>query len=1110
MKLEKLSLSLKEVIDLSLDEIKTLPDKKRCGLLAMEIDEEFVPGARVILVLTEKNSQLSNLPKQYMVDQKAQFIVAEIPFETIKELSDDSKVKHINKPDPLYPDLDEALFWSGADEVISENLQTQNLNSQLDGEGVLIGLLDSGINYLHPDFSYEVDGVLETNIEGIWLPGGTEWTREDINLAINSENPQDIVPHLDLSGHGTLVAACAASTGRGSGYKGVAPKAGILMAASSSGNLETAEESNSYILAIQWFEQKAAELNKPIVINISKGSNDGPRDGSLPFEGYLDAVIEANNNLVICKTAGNHGDKKHHATGNVKVDEENNTQATLEVTTSTRSFGLDIWYEAEDSFTIQLINPAGLATDLIQEIPVNLDTLDFKDENGVPDDIVNINVTYVPEDQTINGAKHFKFLLNIPDNLPEIPQGQYQVRIRPSSNESAPNGNYHCWLDWTRFSTSNPIEFLPPHQTNSYTLNAGASGLNTIIVGNWEDYSGEIYATSSLGPTRDGRNGVSVVAPGNEIIGAAHNKVLEYTRDPFIQIRTGTSFACPIVSGIVALMYQEALLLNPTEELPSFTEIRQRIMDAAWQDGFTGNTPNPNTGGGKLNGQATINSETPIVANSLVVISEPKVAVSGFLTTIIVKVIDPFHRIVSDASDTVLIEISNSDRANIVIEDVTVSLENGEARISLENPLPIGRFTVNARFSNSQVSGSTVLDIHEAANAPVYGGSGLLPLGRAGNANSQRYQYLFSNRLDFTGFLSRIAWPNSESSSTTTSGWLDTKIIYGIYDGEIVDFSDNLEGNLNRVSNAHEVELGNYTVKDIQPNHLIHFDVNSNTRFDLNQTLFFIELQFFQALQSTNTPSSRSDTIISLSATEIRNNFGANPTSQLFTASPHEPLLLKKNRFLFADVWLRSTENDTGVINIPIGELGASPDIIVRHDESILKPEVKDHQEPRVNLDNFVYIRVRNRGGFDAENVRVSIYWTPLNGGLLTGSLIPENFSYTDEQGREVERNFQIVPLIPANEDNSNQVAFRQVKFKWKVDQVELPDRNESQYALVVILEHPDDRPRFVNGGFEAHSQDNNLSFRRVEMNFDALTFVQRILALIRALIQWILSRLGF
>jgi subtilisin family serine protease len=574
MKLEKLSISLRNVINLSIDEIKTLPEKQRCGLLAMEIDEEFIPAARVIIVLNEKNEQLTNLPKQYIVDQKAQFVVGEIPFEIIKELTEDSKVKHIDKPSALYPDLDDALFWSGADEVISQNLQSQNLNENLDGEGVLIGLIDSGINYLHPDFSFEVDGSLETNIEGIWLPSGTEWTREEINTAINSDNPQDIVPHLDFTGHGTLVAACAASTGRGSGYKGVAPKAGILMAASSSGNLETADESNSYLLAIRWFEQKATELNKPIVINISKGSNDGPRDGSLPFEGYLDAVIEANNNLVICKTAGNHGNKKHHATGNAKVDDENSTQPTVEVVNRLSSFFIDIWYEAEDSFTIELINPEGLTTGIVEENPINLGVLNFMDGNGVIDNEMNINVTYEPENQTLNGAKHFQFLLNLREGTNGIPLGEYQVRIRPSSNESAPNGNYHCWLDYTRFSGMNDVVFLPPYQTDSYTLNAGACGMNTIIVGNWNDYSGERNPTSSLGLTRDGRNGVSVIAPGTEIVGAAHSRALEYSAEPFIQVRTGTSFACPIVSGIAALIYQEALLLNPTQALPSFSEIR--------------------------------------------------------------------------------------------------------------------------------------------------------------------------------------------------------------------------------------------------------------------------------------------------------------------------------------------------------------------------------------------------------------------------------------------------------------------------------------------------------------------------------------------------------
>ena len=514
-------------------------------------------------------------------------------------------------------------------------------------------------------------------------------------------------------------------------------------------------------------------------------------------------------------------------------------------------------------------------------------------------------------------------------------------------------------------------------------------------------------------------------------------------------------------------------------------------------------------GGGKVNALACVNTETPIIPNQLVVIAEPRVALVDTPITLMVEIIDEFQRIVPDANEQVSVGIFNVDRPNIIIESTAATLVDGVFRITLASNFTSGPFQVNVTSENSQLNGNTILDVHEAVNLPRYSGSGLPPLGWSGNNNNIRYQYLFGGILGFNDFVSRIAWLNPQLSSKTTGGWLGAKIIYGIFEGEPADFDQNLDENFNRVSNPTEVELGNYVVKNIPSENLFYFDLNSETRWNSREDYFFVEYQYFQAIDSTNTSITQSSTI-SQSASEIRNTFGGRPNSRYFSTSPNEPYLLIKNRFSFSDVWLRSTESDTGIIDIPFQELGQSPDIIVRQDQSLLKPNVKDHQEPRLNLDNFIYIRVRNRGRLNAENVVVSVYWTPLNGALLTGSLIPENFSYTDEEGREVERNFQIVPLIDANENNGNPDAVNQVEFKWRVNDLELPDRNETQYALVVILEHPEDRRRFINGGFEAHSKDNNLSFRRVELRFDERSFFQRILAALLAFIRWLLSLLGF
>ena len=206
---------------------------------------------------------------------------------------------------------------------------------------------------------------------------------------------------------------------------------------------------------------------------------------------------------------------------------------------------------------------------------------------------------------------------------------------------------------------------------------------------------------------------------------------------------------------------------------------------------------------------------------------------------------------------------------------------------------------------------------------------------------------------------------------------------------------------------------------------------------------------------------------------------------------------------------MKASHNDSGREIIPISELGNSPDIIVRQNENLIKPSPGDHQEAKLNEDNFIYIRVRNRGGLDAENCQVSIFWTPMVGGLRSGNLMSDNFSFTNQNGQLRSGNSQSINLISKNPDNRFGEAFEQLKFRWQPTRSDLVDRNITEYALVVILNHPEDAPQFPEGGFEAHSKDNNLAFKRVELRVVEINFILVIWQRIWALIERLLRILG-
>lgn len=191
----------------------------------------------------------------------------------------------------------------------------------LKGRDVLIGFVDTGIDYRNNEFIYEdntskIDFIWDQTIEGESPEDyyfGTEYTNEQINNALSSENPLDIVPHQDTVGHGTFLASVAASRTNDE-YIGAAPDAQIiavkLRKAKSDflySDVTPPDQENVYkatdvILGIEYILEKAAELNKPVSICIGLGTNTGGHDGSLLLENYISNISEING-VCICAAA---------------------------------------------------------------------------------------------------------------------------------------------------------------------------------------------------------------------------------------------------------------------------------------------------------------------------------------------------------------------------------------------------------------------------------------------------------------------------------------------------------------------------------------------------------------------------------------------------------------------------------------------------------------------------------------------------------------------------------------------------------------------------------------------------------------------------------------
>ena len=195
------------------------------------------------------------------------------------------EIDFIEKPKSLFFEAENGRRTSCIDVV-----QVPPLS--LSGQGIIVGIVDSGIDYANQDFRNE-DGT--TRIEALWdqsVPGnppmgyalGTEYTREQINEALEETDPlarQDLLPSRDISGHGTAVAGIAAGNGRGSEgrrYRGAAPEAELVVVKMNTPRAEGFPRTTELMQGVDYIIRTALRLGKPAAINISFGNTYGPHE----------------------------------------------------------------------------------------------------------------------------------------------------------------------------------------------------------------------------------------------------------------------------------------------------------------------------------------------------------------------------------------------------------------------------------------------------------------------------------------------------------------------------------------------------------------------------------------------------------------------------------------------------------------------------------------------------------------------------------------------------------------------------------------------------------------------------------------------------------------
>lgn len=511
--------------------------------------------------------------------------------------------------------MDESRKEIGADRV--HNGQGV---AKLTGKGVIVGVYDTGIDTKHPDFSTESG----SRILYLWdmsndgkspakYPWGTEYTKADIDKGTALER--------DMDGHGTHVAGTAAGNGRGKAeMKGIAPEADMIIVKGVRDDEESSFADADIIAGCAYIFEKAQELGKPAVINLSLGSVLGPHDGTTALEIALSELVQPGK--LIIAAAGNEGTLPIHAGTSYQAGE--NIGAYISPINVCEVFdnfcpdipnifvtAADVWSKGGtiDSVYISVYTPA--TATFLGEVGIAMgDEIDNKPLN------VNNNVVGYISVTTVNSPN------NGDDNT--------FIRISNNGDESIAIDNY-VWS--YRFITKAPGQIdmwagIPVPQTNipasfrvfggntDMTIGSPAAAKKLISVGSyvtkneWESKSGKqsngnlslgvISTFSSKGPTRDGRIAPLLTAPGEVIFAAASSdmyqddKLNRLSPDGMYYGIEGTSMATPHVAGTVALMLQA----RPTM---TFEQVSDIIKEWSRKDERTGeNLPNNTWGYGKI------------------------------------------------------------------------------------------------------------------------------------------------------------------------------------------------------------------------------------------------------------------------------------------------------------------------------------------------------------------------------------------------------------------------------------------------------------------------------------------------------------------------------
>ena len=459
------------------------------------------------------------------------------------------------------------------------------------GNGVMVSIIDTGIDYTHPAFRFSNGS---TRLLGLWdqtvesdkapeqFPYGTLYTSDDLNQALMTENPLDIVPSRDEEGHGTFMAGIiAGSEDRENDFIGAAPEASIIAVKLKPAKKylrdyyvlkegSIAFQETDIFMAVQFSLAQAVKYQMQLVICLGMGNNLDSHEGTSSLSQYLNSV---NNLTGVCVTvaAGNELGKAHHFSGFISgKDDSQNVE--LRVGEGERGFQLEIWGSLADVFSVEIVSPEG------ERIARSQSRLGESQRVRLLFEETEI---YIADKSVGLTSGQFLMVLQFRNPTPGI----WSLRVY---GDRILNGRFDIWLPMEKFIEEETY-FLSPDP--EITLSSVATTSSLIVAANYNHYNDSLYIHSSRGYTVSGFIKPDIAAPGVNVFGPLPGG--RYGQ------MTGSSVSAAHAAGAAALLAEWGLLRVIIVNMDG-NDIRRLLIQGAVPKG-SDEIPNRGWGYGAMN-----------------------------------------------------------------------------------------------------------------------------------------------------------------------------------------------------------------------------------------------------------------------------------------------------------------------------------------------------------------------------------------------------------------------------------------------------------------------------------------------------------------------------